>query len=206
VHVSASTLVADALRGRSAGRLALVEHVAHHPDDLDDVLDVVALGAAGGDGASLELLLEIVHRLGLARPSVTRLITDAASVDDAVQATLVAIERRIDRYEGRARFRTWLWAVARNEALMQLRRRRDTPTADIADAPAPGGRLSSVIATRETIAHLVDGLAEPYRTTLRLQLDEQLDYDAIAVRLDVPIGTVRSRLAKARAMLAARLA
>jgi RNA polymerase sigma-70 factor, ECF subfamily len=58
---------------------------------------------------------------------------------------------------------------------------------------------------RDRLAQLVDGLDEPYRTTLRLQLYEELDYDAIAARLGVPIGTVRSRLAKARTLLAARL-
>ena len=48
---------------------------------------------------------------------------------------------------------------------------------------------------------LVDALPEPYRETMKLQAFENLDYEAIAIRLGVPIGTVRSRLAKARELL-----
>jgi RNA polymerase sigma-70 factor (ECF subfamily) len=54
---------------------------------------------------------------------------------------------------------------------------------------------------RLAIENVVNALAEPYRETLRLQLFDNLDYDAIAARLDVPVGTVRSRLAKARELL-----
>ena len=56
-----------------------------------------------------------------------------------------------------------------------------------------------------TISDLIDRLPAPYAETLRLRLYDDLDYDAIAVRLDVPIGTVRSRLAKARELLGAAL-
>jgi RNA polymerase sigma-70 factor (ECF subfamily) len=52
---------------------------------------------------------------------------------------------------------------------------------------------------------LVDSLDEPYRETMRLQVFENLDYETIAARLGIPIGTVRSRLAKARDLLWARM-
>jgi len=79
-----------------------------------------------------------------------------------------------------------------------LRQRRVEP---IEELPVASARFSSVVVGRMAIEDVVNGLPEPYRATLRLQLFDNLDYDAIAARLDVPVGTVRSRLAKARDLL-----
>ncbi|HVL04765.1 MAG TPA: sigma-70 family RNA polymerase sigma factor [Acidimicrobiales bacterium] len=199
-------LVTAALTGGAAwARLLEVAALgwASRDGTLDVVLDDLAARAAAGDDGATELVLEIVHRLGLARPAITSVILDSALVDDAAQATLVTVERRIGSFEGRARFRTWLHTVARNEALMAVRRRQDEPVEEL---PATAARFSSVVAGRLTIEALVDTLAEPYRETLRLQLYDNLDYHGIARRLGVPVGTVRSRLAKARDLLRAALA
>jgi RNA polymerase sigma-70 factor (ECF subfamily) len=189
-----------------AARAHLLEvaALAHASRDgsLDAMLDHLAGRAAAGEDGSVELLLEVVHRLGLARPAITSIIFDTALVDDVAQETLMTLERRIGSFEGRAKFRTWLYAVARNEALMALRRRQMGP---VEEAPASSTRFSSIVVGRLTIEALIDGLPEPYRETLRLQLFDNCGYDAIAKRLDIPIGTVRSRLAKARDLLRAAL-
>jgi RNA polymerase sigma-70 factor (ECF subfamily) len=119
-------------------------------------------------------------------------------VDDVAQATLITVEKNIASFEGRAKFRTWLHTVARNEALMAIRKRSAIPTED---APSDSARFSSVVIGRMAIEDLVATLPEPYAETLKLQLFENLDYDAIATRLGVPVGTIRSRLAKARELL-----
>ncbi len=167
---------------------------------LDTVLDDLAIRASAGNDAALELLIEVVHRLSLARPAITGLIFDAALIDDIAQETLMTLERRIGSFEGRAKFRTWLYAVARNEALMALRRRQSEP---VEVSPGQITRFSSMVAGRLTIEALIDGLPEPYRETFKLQLFENLSYGAIAARLGVPIGTVRSRLAKSKGLLRA---
>lgn len=166
--------------------------------DLDAILDDLGPRAAAGDDASLELLLELIHRLGLARSAIAPVVSDAASVDDVAQTTLMAVERNIASYAGRSKFRTWLFSVARNEALMSVRPRRAEP---VAEPPETSARFSTVVAFRITMEALVDSLAEPYRETMRLQVFEGLGYEEIAARLGVPIGTVRSRLAKARDLL-----
>ena len=165
---------------------------------LDEILDDLAARAAGDDDAALELLLELIHRLALARGAITPVVTDAAAVDDVAQTTLMAVERSISSFSGRSKFRTWLFTVARNEALMAVRPRRAEP---IAEAPEKGARFSTVVAFRITMEALVDSLAEPYRETMWLQVFENLGYEEIAARLGVPVGTVRSRLAKARDLL-----
>jgi len=167
---------------------------------LDVILDDLAGRAATGDDAALELVLEVVHRLRLSRSAIAPIVSDPMLADDVAQATLVTVERKIGSYEGRSKFRTWLFTVARNEALMAVRPRK-SDAEPVAEPPAANERFSSIIAFRVSIEALVDGLPEPYRETLKLQVFENLDYDAIADRLGVPVGTVRSRLAKARQLL-----
>jgi RNA polymerase sigma-70 factor (ECF subfamily) len=167
---------------------------------LDVVLDDLARRAAAGDDNATELVLELVHRLRLCRGAIAPIISDATTADDVAQATLVAVERKIGSYEGRSKFRTWLFTVARNEALMAVRPRK-SDAEPVAEPPAASARFSSIVAFRLSMEALVDGLPEPYQETMKLQAFENLDYEAIAARLDIPVGTVRSRLAKARQLL-----
>ena len=196
-------LVSSALGGGLA-RAQLFEVAAagraSNDGSLDVALDDLAGRAANGDDAATELVLELVHRLRLSRSAIAPIISDPTTADDVAQATLVAVERKIGSYGGRSKFRTWLFTVARNEALMAVRPRK-SDAEPVAEPPAASARFSSIIAFRVSMEALVDGLPEPYRETLKLQIFESLDYDAIAARLGVPIGTVRSRLAKARQLL-----
>lgn len=167
---------------------------------LDVLLDDLATRAAAGDDRATELLLELVHRLRLTRSAIAPIVTDATRADDVAQSTLVTVERKIGTYEGAAKFRSWLFAVARNEALMAVRPRKSDADPH-PEPPATPARFSSIVAFRVSIESLVDGLPEPYGETMRLQIFEDLDYETIAERLGVPVGTVRSRLARARELL-----
>jgi RNA polymerase sigma-70 factor (ECF subfamily) len=171
----------------------------------DDLLDAIARRAAAGSRPATEVLLGIVHRHHLAEPAVAGILVTPADLDDAVQLTLIAVLEHVDGYEGRARFRTWLSRVARNEALMVLRRkqRKSEPSGE----PVPDGagfvrRLSSVLADQLTVQALLDSLPEHYRVPLALRELDGLEYEEIADRLGIPIGTVRSRIARGREQLA----
>ena len=167
---------------------------------LDVLLDDLATRAAAGDDRATELLLELVHRLRLTRSAIAPIVSDPTRADDVAQSTLVTVERKISSYEGAAKFRSWLFTVARNEALMAVRPRKSDADPH-PEPPETPTRFSSIVAYRISIESLVDGLPEPYRETMRLQIFEDLDYETIAERLGVPVGTVRSRLAKARELL-----
>jgi len=203
VEADLAGLVVAALSGGPA-RAELFEVAAagraSNDGSLDVILDDLAKRAANGDDAATELVLELVHRLKLARSAISPIVSDPTAADDVAQATLVTVERKIGSYEGRSKFRTWLFTVARNEALMAVRPRK-SDAEPVAEPPAAAARFSSIVAFRVSIETLVDGLPEPYRETLKLQIFDNLDYEAIAARLGVPIGTVRSRLAKARQLL-----
>ncbi len=200
--------------GPGGGRLSIAALTAlwnNHDPAFDVELDQLAQAAAAGDTDALNRLLTTVHVLTLARPAVIKVLSEPDPIDEAMQRTLISVEKGMGSFAGRSKFRTWLHTVARNEALMVARasNRTESRTArtheedglDNSPNPKAAARMSSVIATRETIRNAIDVLDEPYRTTMKLRVHDQLEYAEIASRLDVPIGTVRSRLAKAQDLM-----
>lgn len=167
------------------------------------LLDQLAAQAVHDD-RSLEALIAIVQRHRLARPAIRRLVLDADDVDDIEQSTLAIVASRLDQFEQRSRFTTWLFRVATNEAKMLLRTRSRRPQA--ADAEVPEGtylaRLSSIVADQSMVTEALAQLSDDYRAVLILREYDRLDYDEIARVLDVPVGTVRSRLNRARQLVA----
>lgn len=205
-------LVADVRKGerRAANRACdqLMIYWEQHDPELDDLLDLLVEAAQSGSDAALEVVLTGIHQLGLARPAITRLIIEPSAVDEVAQATLIKVEANLAKFERRSKFRTWLYSVARNEALMRLRRENGSTTSntdEVEDTASAGRRMSSIVVTRATVRDALDALAEPYKETMLLRVDNELEYDEIAAHLGIPIGTVRSRLAKARTMLTERL-
>lgn len=172
----------------------------------EDLLDELA-GRAPLEPAALDVLLELVDRHGLARPAIRTLLITDADVDDVQQAVLAVIALRIRQFEGRSRFSTWLHRVAVNEAKMLIRSRQRRPAVPVAEPrPAPFlARLSTLTADRDLLDRAIADLPEKLRAPLELRELHQLDYGEIALELDLPVGTVRSRLNRARSFLTARL-
>lgn len=187
---------------------AYADLAGSHPDRAADLLDGVAAIAAGGNETARGVLIDIVIAQRLAARTVRQILLDNADVEDAVQNTLIAVAERVDRFEGRSRFTTWLHTVARNEALMVLRRRQ-RPTNDTVELepeqPQFVRRLSSVVIDRASVQAALQELPDLQREVIELREIEGLDYQTIADRLGIPVGTVRSRVNRARQMLAERL-
>lgn len=191
-----------------ARREALREAAAAGDGDrLAALLDPLAARAAAGDRPALEQLLWAVDELALARPAVRALLVDRADVDDVLQDVLVAVAETIGGFRGDARFRTWLNGVARHKAIAHLRRRRDDAHLDD-ETPGVGdaARISSLLAERATLHDVLDGLPDHYRQALLLRDVHQLSYEQITERLGLGVNTVRSRVARGRALVAAALA
>jgi RNA polymerase sigma-70 factor (ECF subfamily) len=181
----------------------------HHRDDEAD--EVLARAAAGGDRAAMDLLLrrhqERVYRL------CRRLCGNEADALDATQEALVTLARRIDRFDGRAAFTTWLYRVTTNACLDELRRRRRRPVTgrdeDVATSvpePRPAVRPEDdpgeLVAGRDRVDSALAQLTPAFRAPVVLRDVAGLDYAEIAELLDVPPGTVRSRIARGRGQLA----
>jgi RNA polymerase sigma-70 factor, ECF subfamily len=142
-----------------------------------------------------------------------RLAGNDADARDATQEALIAIVRGLPRFDGRSAFTTWAHRVATNACLDELRRRgrRPVPGFDptLAEAggvvrdDAPG--LATGSADRLDIDAALRELPEEFRAPVVLRDQLGMDYAEIAQVLDIPPGTVRSRIARGRAALAKSL-
>ena len=136
-----------------------------------------------------------------------------ADADDATQEALMAVVRGVDRFDGRASFATWVYRVATNACLDELRRRgrRPTPAGDDLEVMAAHGQRGSAedvdgVATRLDVDAALARLPAEQRAAVVLRDLLGLDYASIAEILEIAPGTVRSRIARGRSRLADLLA
>jgi RNA polymerase sigma-70 factor (ECF subfamily) len=120
---------------------------------------------------------------------------------------MIAVTRGIHRYNGQSAFTTWLYRVATNAALDEVRRRgrRPTPVEILPEAVPAGGSLESAVGARIDVDAALASLPEDFRAAVVLRDLCDLDYAEIADALGIPVGTVRSRIARGRAAIAERL-
>jgi RNA polymerase sigma-70 factor (ECF subfamily) len=139
-----------------------------------------------------------------------RLTGNDADAADATQETLIAVVRGLGGFDGRSRFTTWTYRVAVNASLDELRRRRRRPEPGLEEyeAPAGGGRAerSDDSDLRLDVDAALRRLPAEFRAAVVLRDLCGLDYAEIAEVLEIPPGTVRSRIARGRAALVPLLA
>ncbi len=172
--------------------------------------------ARQGDRQALDDLLRAHHRriFCLCR----RLCGNHEDALDATQEALFTIARRLDRFDGRSAFGTWAYRVATNACLDELRRRGRRPRPvgsdelaseahSHADGRAGGSSdpVADSVATRAEIDAALATLPEDFRVAVVLRDLADLDYAQIAEVTGAPIGTVRSRIARGRGLLARQL-
>lgn len=162
--------------------------------------------AMAGDRAAMDTLLRSHHDRVYA---VCRRITgNDADAADAAQEALIAIVRGLGRFDGRSAFSTWVYRIATNASLDELRRRKRRPMA-VVDDPAThelpdhdGGDRIDGLGDRMAIDAALRLVPEDFRVPLVMRDVCDLDYAEIAETLDIPIGTVKSRIARGRGALA----
>jgi RNA polymerase sigma-70 factor, ECF subfamily len=166
--------------------------------------DELARAAAAGDRRALEdLLARHMDRVHAICRRVTAHPEDAL---DATQEALIAISRGIHRYDGRSRFTTWLYRVATNAALDEVRRRKRRPVpAEPGFEQGGSGSVESAVSARLDVDAALAQLPPDYRAAVVLRDLCDFDYSEIADALGIPMGTVRSRIARGRAAIADRL-
>jgi len=188
------------------------------PAPLDDRALVAA--AQDGDRDALDRLLR--HHYDRIHAVCRRITGNEADAADAAQEALMAIVRGLARFDGRASFATWVYRVATNASLDELRRRRRRPLlaigdhgdddhehghAEPADPHGHGATESAAerLSDRQAIEAALLTLPDEFRLPVVLRDIADLDYAEIAEVLDVPIGTVKSRIARGRGQLATAL-
>lgn len=142
--------------------------------------------------------------------TLVRVCGDAEEARDVAQDAFVQAFVKLETFRGGSAFYTWLYRIAFNQAISRRRRRKPTASLDEArdaagsepcdDGPAPEANLD-----REERAAMVQtalaALSEEHRSVLVLREIDGADYESISEILDVPVGTVRSRLHRARIQL-----
>lgn len=173
--------------------------------------------AQRGDRAATDVLLrrhyDRVHAV------CRRIAGGTRDADDAAQEAMIRVVRNIDRFDGRSTFSTWVYRIATNTALDELRKRQRRPQLQVvSDEDSSYGRSSprepvDEIAHRE-VESVVDRLAidraladlpPDYRVPVVMRDVGDLDYSEIAEALGIPIGTVKSRIARGRKLLLEQL-
>ena len=139
---------------------------------------------------------------------VAAVIVGRDEAEDVTQDAFLRALHRIDQYRGTAPFRAWLMRIVTNTALNALERRRAIPVEEVEEPePSPEGEALSPASlleraeARARLAGKITRLRPEHRAVLVLRDLEGLSYNEIADVVDVPVGTVKGRLHRARAEL-----
>jgi RNA polymerase sigma-70 factor (ECF subfamily) len=146
------------------------------------------------------------HYPGLYRYAF-RLSGSSADAEDLTQETFCKAQVQIGQLRDPARTRSWLFSILRNAYLHRVRAARVhrlVPLDQIADLPEPVPEPLPEVAS-ERLQQALNELPEAFRTPVILFYFEEFSYRDIAEQMELPIGTVMSRLARARAFLRSRL-
>jgi len=163
-----------------------------------------------GDKTAFDLLVR-KYQFRLAK-LVSRYVSDRAEVEDVTQEAFIKAYRALKGFRGESAFYTWLYRIAINTAknyLVSMGRRppRSDIDAEEAEGLTNGTELREISTPEssmlrdeiaETVRKTIETLPEDLRTAITLREFDGLSYDEIASIMDCPIGTVRSRIFRAR--------
>lgn len=160
----------------------------------------------GGDRGALDTLLR--RHYDTIRAVVHRIVINSHDAEDATQMALIAIARGIKAFDGRSSLTTWMYRIATNAAIDEVRRirRRPLPTDDDIALNKSTTDSAEAAITQMTVVRALRELPDEFRTALVLRHVADLEYEDIAAIQNVPVGTVRSRLSRAREQMARILA
>ena len=172
-------------------------------------VDELARRAAGGDEDAFAQLVGLHEKkvYGLA----LRMCGNPEDAADAAQEAFLAAWKGLPRFRGEAGFSTWLYRLTSNAAIDHLRRvkrQRGEVSLDgggpgldaVDDAPSPQAQAEET-ELREAVAEGLSMLSEDHRQILLMREYQELSYDEIAQALEVDLGTVKSRISRARRAL-----
>ncbi|KQR44995.1 RNA polymerase sigma factor RpoE [Acidovorax sp. Leaf160] len=190
------------------------------PNGNDSDLQLVERTVAGDQRAYELLVIKYQRRI---ERLIGRMVRDVDLVQDIAQETFIRAYRALHQFRGDAQFYTWLYRIAVNtakKALMEMKRNplitesalrggdEDDETSRVGSELTSEETPETVLAAREiaeAVNAAMEALPEDLRQAVTLREIEGLTYDEIAVAMNCPIGTVRSRIFRAREAISARV-
>ena len=159
---------------------------------------------AQGDGDAMASFYRKHGRVVFAQ--VLLVVDEQVLAEEIVQDTMLAVWRGASSFRGESSVRSWVIAIARRQTRDRLRGRRLWVVDDtlLADQPGPGPGPEVMALDRAELAEVktaIRGLAPAHREVLGLAFDSGLSLPEVAAVLEIPVGTVKSRLAAARTAL-----
>lgn len=171
--------------------------IARDPIDSDK-----ATRPASTEAIRDELLDEIEQHLPRLRRYARSLTRDASSADDLVQETLLRAIDKLGSFRVGTNLTAWLFTIMRNTHISSMRKSARVRLQDPSDIhiSVPGNQMDNV--ALKSLSRAIDALPDSQREVVMLVGVEGLSYQDAAVIMNVPVGTVRSRLSRARDRLA----
>lgn len=129
---------------------------------------------------------------------------DDAAAADVVQESFISLYKTIDRVDPKRKFSSYVFAIAKNTAISHLRsKKKEVSLEDIVLAGEDESLLTDLVASEQkhTIGQALGKLNEKYRRVVRLYYFDDLSYEEISKKMRVPMGTVRTHLRRAKAVL-----
>ncbi len=171
---------------------------------------LIAAFQGGDDRAFVELVDRYKDRLV---NFVYRFLHDMTDAEDMVQETFLKVYKNKHAYREIAKFSTWIYTIAGNLARSELRKRKRRKTYTMSElsfdnnefTPVDTGKGTEAIVFNsyagEEIMKAIYNLPEPFQTIIILRDIQELSYEDISTILDIPMGTVKSRVNRARLKL-----
>jgi RNA polymerase sigma-70 factor (ECF subfamily) len=163
--------------------------------------EILSLVAAGEAAKAFEMLLDAyqnkVYRLAYS------LLGERAQAEDAVQEIFLRVWKALAKYRGESALGSWIYAIARNQCLTLIAQRARRPQAPLNEAVHAA--VAADQAPRFDVMRLVLKLPEDERRAVMLFYMEEHSYEEVARLLDLPLGTVKTRLHRARKQLASMI-
>lgn len=171
---------------------------------------LIAEFQAGDERAFVELVDRYKDRLV---HFVYRFLNDMTDAEDLVQETFLKVYKKKHAYREIAKFSTWIYTIAGNLARSELRKRKRRKTYTMSSLSFDDNEFTPVDTDKDTegivfnsyageeIMKAIENLPEPFKTITILRDIQELSYEDISTILDIPMGTVKSRVNRARLKL-----
>lgn len=202
--VSQDTVIRDEVADQASGEQARADY---------ELVKLIQQGHRRGFDL---LVVKYQHRI---HAVITRFVKDPVEAQDVAQETFIKAYRAINSFRGDSAFYTWLYRIAVNTSknFLQARKRRPGADVQIDDEETGSDHLEALhesetpdaVLSRQQLQRVIDealaSLSEELRTAISLREFDGLSYEEIAASLDIPVGTVRSRIFRAREVLDAAI-